>query len=158
MENKINSINDGKVRNRLYAMLFLTLGKFHMHDWNALHTKYSYGDKQFLNEIWSKYGGQHFKNLLNVIDQMHIKALLPEVLIPLNISLGQLKNNLLQCARLVKENETVINKIITKAFLDFSDEIKSDKELIQAFESFLKLLVELDMEEAAVILDECRVH
>ena len=158
MEDKINSINNGKVRNRLYTMLFLTLGKFHMHDWNALHTKYSYGDKEFLNEIWSKYGWLHFKNFLNVIDQMHIKSLLPEVLISLNISLGQLKNNLLQCAKLVKENENVINKIITKAFLDFSDEIKSDKELIQAFESLLILLVELNMEEAAVILDEFRVH
>ena len=33
-----------------------------------------------------------------------------------------------------------------------------DKELTQAFASILKLLIELDIEEAAVILDEFRVH
>lgn len=158
MEDKINYISDEKVRDRLYAMLFLTLGKFHMHDWNAIHTDYSYKDKMFLNNIWSKYGWLHFKNLLYVIDQMHIKALLPEVLIPLNTSLQKLKDNRPQCEKKVKENENIINKIITKAFLDFNDEIKSDKELIQAFEGFLNLLVEFEMEEAAVILDEFRVH
>ena len=89
---------------------------------------------------------------------MHIKALLPEALIPLNISLQKLKDNLSQYEKQVKENEAIINKIITKAFLDFNDEIKMDKELTQAFESFLNLLIELDIEEAAVILDEFRVH
>ena len=139
-------------------MLFLTMGHYHMNDWNELHTEYSYKDKVFLNNIWSKYGWYHFKNLLFVIDQMHIKALLPEALIPLNISLQKLKDNLSQYEKQVKENEAIINKIITKAFLDFNDEIKMDKELTQAFESFLNLLIELDIEEAAVILDEFRVH
>lgn len=112
----------------------------------------------FLNDIWSKYGWLHFKNLLYVIDQMHIKDLLPEVLIPLNVSLQKMKANSAQYEKHVKENEIIINKIITKAFMDFNDEIKSDDELTKAFEGFLNLLLELDMEEAAVILDEFRVH
>ncbi|MBS5430617.1 MAG: SMEK domain-containing protein [Lachnospiraceae bacterium] len=158
MENKINSVGNEKARNRLYTMLFLTLGKFHMYDWNELPTKYSYRDKMFLNKVWSKYGWYHFKNLIYIIDQMHIKELLPQVLIPLNISLQKLKANLLYCEKQVQETETIINKIITKAFLDFNDEIKSDNDLTTAFENFLKLLVELNMEEAAVILDEFRIH
>ena len=93
-----------------------------------------------------------------MIDQMHIKALLPEVLIPLNISLQKLKENLLHYEKIVKESEGVINKIITKAFLDFNDEVKADRELTQVFENFLSMLIELDMEEAAVILDEFRIH
>ena len=158
MEDKINYISDEKARNQFSAMFFLTLGKFHMNDWNKLRTEYSYRDKMFLNNIWSKYGCLHFKNLLYVIDQMHIKALLPEVLISLNISLQKLKDNLSRYKKQVIENETIINKIITKAFLDCNDEIKGDKELTKTFEDFLNLLTELDMEEAAVILDEFRVH
>ena len=158
MEDKINSVDNEKVRNRLYTMFFLTLGKFHMHDWNELPTRYSYRDKMFLNKVWSKYGWYHFKNLIYIIDQLHIKELLPQVLIPLNISLGKLKANLLYCEKQVQETETIINKIITKAFLDFNDEIKSDNDLTRAFEEFLQLLVEFNMEEAAVILDEFRIH
>lgn len=158
IEIKITHINDDKVRDRLYSMLFLTLGKFHTRDWNEIHTEYSYRDKMFLNTIWSKYGWLHFKNLLHVIDQMHINALLPEVLIPLNKSLYKLKKDFQKCERVVKENEIIINKIITKAFLDYTDTIKADNELTLAFEEFLSMLVEFDMEEAAVIFDEFRVH
>ena len=158
VETKIAHISDEKVRDRLYSMLFLTLGKFHMRDWKEIHTEYSYKDKMFLNTIWSKYGWLHFKNLLHVIDQMHINALLPEVLIPLNKSLYKLKKDFQKCERIVKENEVIVNKIITKAFLDYTDAIKSDNELTLNFEEFLCMLVEFDMEEAAVILDEFRVH
>ena len=158
IESKIAKINDDKVRNRLYAMLFLTLGKYHMYDWKEIPTEYSYRDKMFLNTIWSKYGWLHFKNLLYVIDQMHINMLLPEVLIPLDKALLELKKDIKKCEINVKENEVIINKIITKAFLDFSDAIKSDIELTTAYEEFLNMLIEFDMEEAAVILDEFRVH
>lgn len=157
-EAMITKIDDDKVRNRLYSMMFLTLGKFHICDWNELHTEYLYKDKMFLNTIWSKYGWLHFKNFLYVIDQMHINALLPEVLIPLNKSLYELKKNFQKCERIVNENEVIVNKIITKAFLDYTDAIKSDNELTVAFEEFLSMLVEFDTEEAAVILDEFRVH
>lgn len=158
MEEKILYIKEEGVRNRLSSIFFLTLGKFHMQDWNEIYTTFSYKDKMFLNSIWSKYAWLHFRDFIGVIDQMHIKALLPEVLIPLNMSLQQLKENLPHYEKIVKEREDIINKIITKAFLDFNDEIKADKELTQVFESFLSMLVELDMEEAAVILDEFRIH
>ena len=65
---------------------------------------------------------------------------------------------MLHYEQIVKESEGVINKIITKAFLDFNDEVKADRELTQVFENFLSMLIELDMEEAAVILDELRIH
>ena len=138
--------------------MFLTVGRSHMHDWNELHTKYSYKDKIFLNTIWIKYGWHHFKNLLFVIDQMHITDLLPEVILSLNESLKKYKENCTKCEQTIRECEIIINKIITKAFLDYNDDIKCDDELTRAFEDFLETLVGFDMEEAAVILDEFRVH
>lgn len=160
IESKIAHICDERARNRLYSMMFLTLGKIHMRDWNELDTTYSYKDKMFLNGIWSKYGWLHFKNMLYVIDQMHITDLLPEVVVPLRESINKLMKDFTKCERTVKEkgNEIIINKIITKAFLNFADDIKSDNELTDAFEELLAMLVEFDMEEAAVILDEFRVH
>lgn len=129
-----------------------------MHDWNELHTEYSYKDKMFLNEIWSKYGWLHFKNLLYVINQMHITELLPEIILPLNESLRKCGENYADCKEMIKANAVIINKIITKAFLDFNDDIKCDHELVKAFEEVLETLVGFGMEEAAVILDEFRVH
>ena len=139
-------------------MMFLTLGKFHMHDWNEIYTSYEYRDKVFLNTLWGKYGWLHFGNLVRVIDQMHITELLPEVLVALDESLNKYKQDASACERTIKENEIVINKIITKAFLDFNDKIKTDSEFTHAFESFLESLIEFNMEEAAVILDEFRIH
>lgn len=111
-----------------------------------------------MNEIWSKYGWLHFKNLLYVINQMHITELLPEIILPLNESLRKCGENYADCKEMIKANAVIINKIITKAFLDFNDDIKCDHELVKAFEEVLETLVGFGMEEAAVILDEFRVH
>lgn len=54
--------------------------------------------------------------------------------------------------------ESILNMIITKAFLVFSDKIKNDTELMTAYEGILEVLVSLSIEEAAVILDEFRTH
>lgn len=62
------------------------------------------------------------------------------------------------CNSISYPNAVIINKIITKAFLDFNDDIKCDHELVKAFEEVLETLVGFGMEEAAVILDEFRVH
>lgn len=158
IENKIALIADENVKHNLYVMMFLTLGKYHMHDWNELQTKYSYKDKMFLNNLWAKYGWLYLKNLLYVIDQMHITELLPEVIIPINESFQKCKHDFSKCEKVIINSELVINKIITKAFLDFNDDIKADKELMKAFEEFLEMLIEFNIEEAAVILDEFRVH
>jgi hypothetical protein len=48
--------------------------------------------------------------------------------------------------------------IITKAFLEFSDTIKDDAKLLAAYEGILEVLISIGIKEAAVILDEFRVH
>ena len=48
--------------------------------------------------------------------------------------------------------------IILKAFVLHSDKIKQDQGLIEAYEDVLKILIDLNYEQAAVILDEFRIH
>lgn len=50
------------------------------------------------------------------------------------------------------------HRMITKAYLDFSNEIKQDEDLTKAFEEILEMLTEINYEEAATILDEFIVH
>lgn len=158
IENKIVSIKDGKAKKRLSKMLFLSLGKFHMRDWNDIPTKFEYADKMFLNEVWSKYGSNHFENMINIIYQLHIKELLPEVLIPLDICIDSLKTDMEEFKKKIEDTEIIVNEIITMAFLDFNDEIKMNEELTHAYEGILEALIDIDIEEAAVLLDEFRVH
>lgn len=48
--------------------------------------------------------------------------------------------------------------MITKTYLDFSDQVKQDDDLIKAFEKILEMLIGMGYEEAATVLDEFRVH
>lgn len=50
------------------------------------------------------------------------------------------------------------NEIITKAYLDYGDEIKSNLELTAAYENVLKCLIDANLESAAVLLDDFRIH
>ena len=42
--------------------------------------------------------------------------------------------------------------------MNFSDDIKMDFDLIDAYEDILKILIEFNYEKAGVILDEFRIH
>lgn len=44
--------------------------------------------------------------------------------------------------------------LITGAFLDFNTEIKQDADLTKTFEEILEMLIEINYEEVAIILDE----
>jgi hypothetical protein len=61
-------------------------------------------------------------------------------------------------AEIIREQKVIVLVMITKAFLDFSDQIKQDDDLTKAFEEILEMLVDISYEEAATILDEFRVH
>ena len=47
---------------------------------------------------------------------------------------------------------------IRDSFITYSDKIKQDQELIEAYEDILEILINLNYEQAAVILDEFRIH
>ena len=58
----------------------------------------------------------------------------------------------------IRNNKERILTILYKAYIEYSDDIKQDEDLIKSFESILEIFVNQDYEEFAVILDEFRTH
>ncbi|RPF47680.1 hypothetical protein EDD70_0478 [Hydrogenoanaerobacterium saccharovorans] len=165
LEEKIVEIKQENVRIELYKSLMLSITNYGgAGDWSKCPSGYSYQDKQFLNALFSKYGRFHLKEMLDTIYKLHLDKLLPEILLSvrdvfrytLRTETGELRKE--EFAEIVRDRKTIILTIITKAFLDFGDEIKQDDDLTKAFEEILEMLVEISYEEAATILDEFRVH
>ncbi|WP_160687102.1 SMEK domain-containing protein [Clostridium sp. C2-6-12] len=163
LESKIVEIKEEKVRVELYKSLILSITTYGAGgDWSKCPSGYSYQDKQFLNVLFSKYGGFHLKEILTTIYKLHLDKLLPEILLSVRDAFKNApRTNKYSCdvfAEIVREKKAIVLKMITKAFLDLSDRIKQDDDLTKAFEEILEMLVEISYEEAATILDEFRVH
>ena len=140
----------------MYKCLYLSPQKYAHWDPSKINTKYDYKDKEFLNQQLCKYGIYDIKNSMKTIYLLKIDELLPEILISVEAILKFNKKDF----ELEFEGDTkiIIDRIITKAFINFSDDIKEDSDLIDAYESILKILMELNYEKAGVILDEFRIH
>ena len=163
LESKIIAIREETVRDELFKSLILSITTYGgAGDWSKCPSGYSYQDKQFLNDLFSKYGGVHLKEMLQTIYKLHLDKLLPEILVSVrdvfkNNSRSN-KSNSDMFAEIIRKEKAIVLILITKAFLDFSDKIKQDDELTKAFEEILEMLVEIRYEEAATIVDEFRVH
>lgn len=158
IEKKVNDIDEEYVRVQLYKSLMLSVTRYCIGDWSKIKTNYSYADKQFLNEQFTKYGKYHIKELLRTIYQMHMDELLPEILISIRDSFKNAKSEVNKFKKIIREQEAIVQLIILKSFITYSDKIKQDQELIEAFEDILEILINLNYEQAAVILDEFRIH
>ncbi|WP_279139716.1 SMEK domain-containing protein [Faecalicoccus pleomorphus] len=158
IEKKVNEIDEEYVRIQLYKSLMLSVTRYCMGDWSKIKTNYSYADKQFLNMQFTKYGKYHIKELLRTIYQMHMNELLPEILISIRNSFQYTKLEKDKFKRSIKEQENIVRWIIFKSFITYDDKIKQDQELIEAYEDILEILIDLNYEYAAVILDEFRIH
>ena len=163
LENKIIAIKEEKVKVEFYKSLILSNTRYGgSGDWSKFPSGYSYQDKQFLNDLFSKYGGFHLKEMLNTIYKLHLDKLLPEILLSVRDAFKNApqtnKSSSDVFGEIVRKENTIVLIIITKAFLDFSDKIKQDDDLTKAFEEILEMLVEISYEEAATIIDEFRVH
>lgn len=158
IEKKVNDIDEEYVRIQLYKSLMLSVTRYCTGDWNKIKTNYSYVDKQFLNKQFTKYGKYHIKELLRTIYQMHMDELLPEILISIRNSFQNAKSEVNKFKKSIREQEAIVQLIILKSFITYSDKIKQDQELIEAYEDILEILINLNYEQAAVILDEFRIH
>lgn len=162
LEDKIISIKEEKVKVELYKSLIFSITTYGgSGDWSKCPSGYSYQDKQFLNDLFSKYGGFHLKELLNTIYKLHLDKLLPDILLSVRDAFKntlRTKPNSDVFTEIIREEKTVVLIMITKAFLHFGDKIKQDDDLTKAFEEILDMLVEISYEEAATIIDEFRVH
>lgn len=158
IEKKVNDIDEEYVRIQLYKSLMLSVTRYCTGDWSKIKTNYSYVDKQFLNKQFTKYGEYHIKELLRTIYQMHMDELLPEILISIRNSFQNAKSEVNKFKKSIREQEAIVQLIILKSFITYSDKIKQDQELIEAYEDILEILINLNYEQAAVILDEFRIH
>lgn len=158
IEKKVNDIDEEYVRIQLYKSLMLSVTRYCTGDWSKIKTNYSYVDKQFLNKQFTKYGKYHIKELLRTIYQMHMDELLPEILISIRNSFQNAKSEVNKFKKSIREQEAIVQLVILKSFITYSDKIKQDQELIEAYEDILEILINLNYEQAAVILDEFRIH
>ncbi|PKM73707.1 MAG: hypothetical protein CVU91_01225 [Firmicutes bacterium HGW-Firmicutes-16] len=163
LEDKIVAIKEECIKVELYKSLTLSITHYGgAGDWSKCPSGYSYQDKQFLNDLFSKYGGFHLEEMLATIYKLHLDKLLPEILLSVRDAFknasrtDKFSSNVF--AEIVRKQKWIVLTIITKAFLNFSDQIKQDDDLTKAFEEILEMFVEINYEEAATILDEFRVH
>lgn len=159
VESHILNIEEEKARIQLYRVLFLPSPKFYHGDWSRCKTSYSYLEKQFINTLWGKYGKYHLTALLTAMYELCINELLPDVLPSVSTSFSKAREDETDSVETaITQNREEINRIITTAFVESEDQIKQYFQLTEAFESFLEMLVEFNVEIAAVILDEFRIH
>lgn len=159
LEIYVNSIPEGYVRNTLEKRLFLCKGRYNRWDVNKVKTEYSYRDKCFLNTQIEKYGPNHLRDILYTVYLLNISELLPEILISISSCFKKaLRENREQFAKEILDLQAIVDMIILKSFVFFSDEIKKDVKLTNAYEITLLSLTEIGNEKAAVLLDEFIIH
>ena len=99
IEQKVVAIDVENVRLQLYQSLMFSVTRYCCGDWSKCRTTYSFTDKQFLNEQFSKYGKYHVVKLLETIYQLRIDELLPEILISIRNSFRDAKTESTKFAR-----------------------------------------------------------
>lgn len=159
LETYVNNISEDYVRNILEKRLFLCKGRYSRWDVNKVKTEYSYKDKYFLNVQIEKYGSNHLMDVLYTVYLLNISELLPEILISISSCFTKaIRNDKEQFAKEIRDSQVIVDMIILKSFIFFSDEIKKDVKLTNAYEDILLSLTEIRNEKAAVLLDEFRIH
>lgn len=160
LEARVRNISEYYVKKELYKSLTLSLPKYAGRiDTSKYKSGYTYQDKQFLNDIFSKYGVYHIDEILATIYKLDLDKLLPEIIISLN---NVLKTHVEHCKKLGQivdvEQSWIILLAVTKVFLDYNNEVKKDIDLTSSYESILQILRDLGYAEAAVIFDEFKIH
>lgn len=158
LEEKINNITCSKyIQKELYRALFMSVNGYEG-DWSKVKTDYSYKDIEFLNRMFSKYGKYNFKFFMHTINKMKLEKLLPNILPSINTTLESFISKEFFDRSDYESVKYIISHLITLCFMDFNEEIKADEELVNAYEGILEKLTTLNSEEAAVLLDEFRIH
>ena len=143
----------------MYKPLIFAFTRTVHNDWKKCKTRFSYKDKAFLNDQFSKYGMHHVKEMVFTIYMFHVDELLPEILTSLFSVFNEARKidnekfNADICEMMV-----YIDQIILDAYMHHIEEIKKDNGLIEAFEGILSILVQTHNPQAAIILDEFRIH
>ena len=122
-------------------------------------TSYSEKDKKFLNQQYEKYGHYHLEHFIYTLYQMHLKELLPEILLSVEkVFANSISENGDKFSSVISKQRWIVDKLILDAYFYNSDEIKEDEELSNAYIHILEIMIELNNEKAAVLLDEFLIH
>lgn len=158
LETKIDAINNTSVRIGLSQAVAMIEHEFYV-DWSKCETSYSEKDKRFLNQQYGKYGHHHFRSFLMTLYQMHIKELLPDILMSVEVVFSNCeKENSREYKKIISERQYIVDKLILDAYVYYSDSIKKDEDLSNAYMHLLEMLIRLNNEKAAVLLDEFLIH
>lgn len=162
LELKIKSIDQSNVKSELYKLLIMPItNRFAgASDWSKCQTSYTYKDIQFLNSMFGNYGGYHLGELIEVVYMLHVDKLLPWILTSLNDACDECISlyGIEEFKKIVKTYYPTVMYIIGEAYVDFNDKIKEDRQCVEGFEGILEKLKTIECSEAAVILDEFRIH
>ncbi|MBQ7242803.1 MAG: hypothetical protein IJS52_01150, partial [Bacilli bacterium] len=165
LEKRIKEIGDECAQNELERCLVFAPPRFsNIDNLKNKECGYSFEDKEFLCELYGKYGWRHFKDMLTSLYRFHYKNLLPEVLVPLASAIQEAEDKIPGALRKeVLSDETGNEKyfllqIASIALVDFEKKIKEDNELEEAFLTLLRKLVDFGFAEAAVMEDEFLIH
>lgn len=158
LEQKVIGIDNSYVKEALFKSLIFYRKMIIPINPNEYTASYTYADICFLNQQFSKYGAYHLRDMLRTIYQLHISELLPHILVSIRDCFLQAKTDIKAFANTISKERNIVMLIIYKAFVKYRDEIKKDYELTEAYETVLESLIELGYENAAVLLDEFRLH
>lgn len=162
LEIQIKKIPIEKVKQKFFSSLIFGFSNYYnISSWEKCKTFYSYRDKMFLNNMFSKYGHFNFNEMIFIIYKLQYKKLLPEILISINNAFKKYfeeKNNIINF-NMNPNTLFYIDEIMFYSYINYEKEIKSDFELINSFENILQFLIEkYNDSKAALLLDEFRIH
>lgn len=159
LEKYVEEIPSEWVRTELEKSLFLNATRYDRWNVDKVKTQYSYKDTRFINTQILKFGSEHLKDVLFTVYMLNVDALLPELIRSIGTCFkNSVSQSETQFLKIVQETQPVVDMIILKAFVKYSDEIKKDEKLIEAYENILLALIKIRSEKAAVLLDEFRTH
>ncbi len=159
LEKYIQQIPVEWIKNQLEKYLFFSVSRYNIYQPNQADIEYSYKDKYFINQQICKFGLKHIKEVINTVNILNIEKVLPEILISIDSCFTYaISNNKLYFINEIRNVQSIVETIILKAFIYQSENIKTNKKLINAFENILISLTEIGNEKAAVLLDEFRIH
>lgn len=151
------SIDNEVAKSELSKILIMAPSRYFSSNWLQCEIDYSYNDKMFLNEKFSKYGHLNFDAMMKFIYRLNYQKLLPELLSSINDSI-----KIVDKAKYYSRNTDEITKLLKiyscYSFLNYEEKIKSDNDLIVAFENILEYQIGQGSEVSAVLLDEFRIH
>lgn len=117
LETNILAINNPSVRIGLTQAVAMIDHKFYG-DWSKCNTSYSEKDKRFLNQQYGKYGHHHFRSFLMTLYQMHIKELLPDILISVETVFSNCeKEKSWDYEKTICEHQSIVDKLILDAYV-----------------------------------------